>query len=311
MSSMQNCIAKSTDMPTHDAPMPGLDWTALRLFLVAAEQGSMAGAARQLGLSQPTLSRQIAALEEAMGLALFERTQRGLRLTAAGQALRAPVERMRDAARDVALGAAGRDLSTAGTVRLTASEVVSAFLLPPVLAGLRQTHPEIQIELLPSDQVEDLLDRRADIALRMVRPTQPGLLARKLGDWPLGLYASPAYLERRGQPQIGTLKDHDWIGLDRSTQFIDGFAQAGIQVDRGFFAWRCDHQVVNWHAVRAGLGLGVGLQRVAAGDPLVQRVLPELPLPTLPVWLTAHRELRATPRLSRVFDALVEAFSAP
>lgn len=287
-----------------------LDWSLLQAFLGLAEAGSLSRAAPLLGLSQPSLSRQLARLEAQLGQLLFERHARGLSLTAAGQALLPAARRMREGAQELALALAAREQSLAGTVRLTASEVVSAYLLPELLLRLRQQHPEIQIELVASNEVENLLDRSADIAVRMVRPAQDLLIARKLADWPLGLFAHRSYLARRGVPTLQTMAEHDWLGYDRSDQLLRGFAAAGFQVDREFFALRCDQQTVLWEALRAGLGLGIGLKSLAARDPELIQVLPELPIPPLPLWLTAHRELRDTPRLRVVFDAIASAWAA-
>lgn len=293
------------------APPGEPDWALLRVFLAVAECGSLSRAAQRIGSSQPTLSRQMALLESQVGTALFERTRRGLSLTAAGEALRAPAQRMQDHAREWSLQAAGRALSLQGTVRLTASEMVSAYLLPEVLRSLRQTHPEIQIDLVASNTVENLLEREADIALRMMRPTQTGLVARKLADLPLALYAHRDYIAARGRPTPANMARHDWVGFDRSDQMLRGFRAAGYDVTREFFAFRCDNQIVAWHAVRAGLGIGIGLQRVGkSSDELVQ-VLRDVKLPSLPLWITAHRELRGTPRLKTVFDALATALAAP
>ncbi|MFG6430519.1 LysR family transcriptional regulator [Roseateles sp. LYH14W] len=287
-----------------------LDWNHWQVFLALAEGGSTAAAARALGQTQPTLSRQLAALEAAAGLALFERHPRGLRLTAAGQELLPAACRMREAAQGLSLALAARDTSLAGTVRLTASEIVSAHFLPAALVPLRAAHPEIQIELVASNALEDLLARSADLAVRMTRPTEPALLTRRLADWPLGLYAHHDYLARHGMPTPATLAEHVWLGHDRSTQLIDGFRAGGVDVDREFFAWRCDNQLVNWEALRAGLGIGVGLRALAARDAALVPVLPEFVVPPLPLWLAAHRELRDTPRLRLVFEALVTAWSA-
>lgn len=283
------------------------DWSLLRAFLVVAESGSLSRAAGALGSSQPTLSRQMSELERQVGHALFERTQRGVRLTEAGQALRLPAQRMREHAREWSLVAAGRATTLAGTVRITASEVVSAFLLPAVLRDLREAHPEIQIELVPSNTLENLLEHEADIALRMVRPTQTALVARKAADLALHLYAHRSYLKLHGQPTPADLNAHRWVGFDRSDQMIRGFRAAGYTVTRAFFGFRCDDQIVAWQAVRAGVGIGVGLERVAQQSPELVRVLPEFRIPPLPMWITAHRELRGTPRLKLVFDALVSA----
>lgn len=283
------------------------DWSLLRAFLAVAESGSLSRAAVELGSSQPTLSRQMSELETQVGQALFERTRRGVQLTEAGEALRLPAQRMHEHAREWSLAAAGRATSLAGTVRITASEVVSAYLLPGVLRDLREAHPEIQIELVPSDKLENLLEHEADIALRMVRPTQSALVARKVVDLPMHAYAHRDYLKTHGKPTLASLKAHRWVGFDRSDQMIRGFRAAGHRVAREFFGFRCDNQVVAWQAVRAGVGIGVGLDRVARQSPELVRVLPEIQIPPLPMWITAHRELRGTPRLKLVFDALVAA----
>ncbi len=287
------------------------DWALLRVFLAVADCGSLSRAALELGSSQPTLSRQMSLLETQVGSALFERTRRGLRLTETGAALRLPAQRMRDQVRAWSLQAAGRSLSLEGTVRLTASEIVSAYLLPKVLVSLRQAHPEIQVELVASNTLENLLEREADIALRMLRPVQAGLIARKLAELPLGLYAHREYVAARGEPTRAGLAGHDWVGFDRSDQMLRGFRAAGFDVGRAFFAFRCDNQIVAWQAVVAGLGIGIGLEPVAAMCPELLRVLPDIELPRLPLWLTAHREVRDTPRLKVVFDALAAALAAP
>ena len=291
---------------THAEP----DWTLLRVFLEVASSGSLSRAAVALGSSQPTLSRQIAQLEAQLGHALFERTTRGVRLTEAGAALRAPAERMREHAQQFAMVAAGRSQTVAGTVRVTASEVFSAYVLPELLLGLRRSHPEIQIELVASDTVENLLERDADVALRMQRPKQSALVARRLADQPMALYAHRDYIARRGQPALANMLQHDWVGYDRSDQYLRGFRAAGYPVGKELFGFRCDNQIVAWQAVLAGLGIGAMTQRVAALSPQVVRVLPKLPIPPLPLWITAHRELRGTPRLKVVFDALAHALKA-
>lgn len=285
-----------------------LDWTLLHSFLAVAEAGSLNRAAQALGVSQPTLSRQIAALEAALRTPLFERSARGLRLTAAAEALVEPARRMREQALAFALTAAGRSETLAGTVRLTASEMVSTYLLPGLLRELRDSHPEIQIELVASNELENLLERGADIAVRMVRPQQSGLIARKLVELPLIACASRDYVSRFGEPTLATMAQHQWVGYDRSDQVIRGFRAAGFDVGREFFAFRCDDQVVAWEAVRAGLGIGFTIEPVAQRSPEVVRVLREIALPPLPVWLTAHRELRGSARIRTVYEALAAAF---
>lgn len=289
---------------------PQADWDLIRAFLAVVDAGSLTRAAETLAVSQPTLSRQISQLEAQTGTALFERTARGLQATAAGHALVEPARRMQAAAQVLALVAAGQSQRLAGTVRMTASEMMCAYVLPPILAQLRATHPEIEVELVASNRIDNLLAREADIAIRMVRPDQGSLITRHVADYPLGFYAHADYLAGRPPVTPNTLADHDWVGLDQSPQLIDGFRAAGFAIDRHFFAFRCDNQIVGWEAVRAGLGIGITMQRVAARDPALVRLLPEFVVPPLPVWLTAHRELRATPRMRIVFDALATALAA-
>jgi DNA-binding transcriptional LysR family regulator len=288
-----------------------LDWSQVQIFLALAEAGSINRAAPLLGQSQPTLGRQLQALEESLGRQLFERNSRGLRLTEAGLALLPAARRMREGAQELALALAARDKSLAGTVRLTASEVVGIYFLPSVLRDLRQRYPEVQIELVVSNEQQDLQQRSADIALRMVRPQQEALVARKLGEWPVGVFAHRDYIARRGVPLMGNLLEHAWLGYDRSDLMLRGFAAAGTPVPASFFGLRCDNHVMIWEAMRAGAGLAVGAVALGQRDPMLQRVLPELPIAPMGMWLTAHRELRDTPRLRVVFDALAAAFEAP
>jgi len=300
--------------------MPGafdpatLDWNLLRALGAVLDQGSLTRAAARLGTSQPTLSRQIATLEAQLGTPLFERGARRLVPTPAALALAEPAQRMLAAAQACAqaadaVGSAADAL--AGTVRITASEVVSAEVLPALLAALARRHPQIQIELVPDDSLSNLLEREADIAVRMLRPTQGTLITRHIADWQLGFYAHRSLLQAAGgPPTLATLAQHRWVGMDQSTQMLDGFRGAGHAVDRRFFAFRCDRQPVNLAMVRAGVGIGVLMQPLARREPDLVQVLPELPLPVLPVWLTAHRALRGSRRLKAVFDALAGGLQA-
>lgn len=287
----------------------GLDWRLLQVFLVVSDAGSLGRAAAVLGTSQPTLSRRLAQLEAALGQALFERSPRGLSPTPAAQALLEPARQMgaQLARMRVAIDRHARTL--AGTVRITASRMMSHYVVVPALAGLRERFPEIQLELVPDDGVADLLMREADIAVRMFRPREPGLIARRLADVPLGLYAHAGYLDRHGPVTWDNAPTHHWIGMDRGEDMLRGFAQAGLPVTRDFFGLRTDDAALGWQAVCRGLGVGVGLQRVAAHTPAVQRVLPEVAIPPMQSWLVVHRELRGTPRLRTVFDALAKALS--
>ena len=289
--------------------MDNPDWTLFRSFLSVAETGSLSAAARALRLSQPTLGRHIAELEAALGVMLFTRAARGFVLTDAGVAMLPGARQMREAAAALAMLAAGREQSLTGTVRVTASRVVSHYLLPPVLAELRQQEPGIDIELVPSDSTENLLFREADIALRMYRPTQLNVVTRHLGDLPTAIYAAKTYLDRNGRPETEeALMRLDFVGFDRSDLIVRLMAGLGISRRREDFALRCDDQVVYWALVRAGCGIGATQCPIGDADPLVERVAPFVPLPALPVWLTAPEALRQNPRVRRVMDHLSAAF---
>lgn len=286
------------------------DWTLTRSFLTVAEAGSLSAAARQLGLTQPTLGRHIAELEAALGLTLFTRQARGLALTDTGTALLPEARAMAAASARMALIAAGREQAVTGTVRLTASCIVSHHLLPPILADLRQKAPGIEIELVPSDSSENLLFREADIALRMYRPTQLDIITRHLADLPMGIYAAKSFLDRHGRPQtMDDLMAMDFIGMDRSDLMLRMMKYLGMERRREDFVVRCDDQVVYWNLVRAGCGAGGAQRAIGDADPLVERIAPFLTLPSLPIWLTAAEALRQSPRIRTVFDHLAAAFA--
>jgi DNA-binding transcriptional LysR family regulator len=296
--------------PTAAALPDALDWGLVQAFLAIHHAGSLGRAATVLGTSQPTLSRRLADLEAALGQPLFERSRRGLALTAAGAELLAPAQRMREGAEGLRRAADHHARSLEGSVRITASEVVSLFVLPPLLARMRDEHPQIQLDVVPTDAVEDLIERRADVAIRMVRPSQPSLIARRLADMAMGLYAHRDYVARRGKPTRATMARHEWIGFDRHDRLLRGFAAAGQPVPREFFSLRSDSSALQWQLVCAGAGIGIGLDVVARRTPGLARVLDEIVVPPLTPWLVVHRELRGTPRLRAVFDALVQMLAA-
>ena len=282
-----------------------LDWNLIRSFVAVAETGSLSAAARRLGASQPTLGRHVAELEQALGVALFRRGRTGYELTESGAAL---LERGRKVGEDaeaflrLAQGATAR---IGGTVRVAASEIVAAYVLPPILARLGAAEPGIEVEVVASNLVENLLRRDADIAVRMVEPRQMDLVARKIGDLPLCACAATRYLDRRGRPETPQdLMSHDLVGFDRGEDLIRGFAAMGVNVDRHAFRFRSDNQIVMWEAIRAGNGIGFSQRYLARHDPLVETLLPDLPLPVLPMWRAMHRDVRTSPRIRRVADFL-------
>ena len=286
-------------------------WTLIQSFLAALDAGSLLGAARQLKTTQPTLGRHIAELEAQLGTTLFERTGRGLKATAAALSIAPAAREMEVSALGLAQALARTSEEVAGTVRITASQAVACELLPTVLAAMRLALPLIQVEVVASNAVSNLLRREADIALRMVRPQQSSLVARKIGELAIGAFAHKSYLARRGTPRkLADLLAHDLIGNDADDMILRGIRSYGYDVGKEVFVLRSDDQVLHWQAVRAGLGIGFVSQYVARSDPQVLRVLPSLRTPALPVWLTVHREIRSSRRIRQVYDFLASAVAA-
>ncbi|MDX8465838.1 LysR family transcriptional regulator [Mesorhizobium sp. VK23B] len=287
--------------------MKEFDWNLIKSFVAVAETGSLSAAARRLAASQPTLGRHIAELEQALGVTLFRRGRRGYELTEAGSALYERGKAVSEQANAFSLLALGSVEAIEGTVRIAASEVVAACVLPEMTARLGEEEPGIEVEIVASNQVENLLRRDADIAIRMVRPAQNELVARKVTDIALCLCAAKSYLDRRGRPQKpADLADHSLVGFDRSDEIIRGFTAFGIAVGRSHFRFRTDNQIVLWEAVRAGNGIGIGQEPLANRDPDLEKLLPDVPLPKLPVWLAMHRDVRTSMRIRRVADFLHE-----
>ena len=288
---------------------PDFDWRLVRSFLAVLDQGSLLAAARALNVSQPTLGRHITELESQLDSVLFERTGRGLVPTRTAAQLAEAARQMQDGAVQLSRTLAGTRTQAGGTVRITASVPVAVQLLPHLLLDLRLTLPDIQIEIVSSNQVSNLLRREADIAIRMVRPDQTSLVARKLGDAPVGAYAHRDYLARRGTPAQPTeLLQHELIGSDTDPAIRQGFEAMGYPVPREAFALRSDDLLVQWQAVRAGLGIGFLADYQARLDPAVQPVLAgQLQIPPLPMWLAVHREIRTSRHIRAVFDFLATA----
>ena len=284
------------------------DWALVKSFLAVLDAGSLMGAARRLQAQQPTLSRHIAELEAQLGLSLFERTGRGVLPTAAALAIA-------DAARQMQQGAEqlGRTMlrtrdATTGSVRISTSEVAAVWLLPPLLAALHAAEPGIQIELVASNALSNLLRREADIAVRMVRPVQTSLVARKLGEIAIVAAAHESYLARAGTPRRPQdLLHHSLIGYDRDDSLLRGFAALGQPVAREQFALRTDDQVAYGRLVAAGAGIGFVAAYTLAHWPGVKPVLPMLKIPPLPCWLAVHREIRGNRVVRRVYDFLAES----
>ncbi|KQZ27209.1 LysR family transcriptional regulator [Caulobacter sp. Root1472] len=286
------------------------DWSLYRAFLAVMTEGSLSAAARALGLTQPTLGRQVAALEQALGVALFTRSPQGLKPTDAALDLQPHAQAMAGAASALVRAASGAGDTARGVVRLTASEIIGAEVLPPILADFRPKHPGVAVELSLDNQQQDLLRGAADIAVRMVRPTQEALVARRLADTHLGLYAHRRYVEAEGAPAtLDALPDHAVIGFDKGTPFLRGLVQRVPLPPHGF-AFRADSDLAQLAAVRAGFGIGFIQHGVARRDPDLIPVCPGQIGFDLPVWLVMHEDLRATLRMRAMFDHLAEGLDA-
>jgi DNA-binding transcriptional LysR family regulator len=287
------------------------DWSLVRSFLAVLEKGSLLAASRDLQLSQPTIGRHVAELESQLGLVLFDRNGRGLLPTEAAYHLAESARIMQSGADQLARNVMGADLGASGTVRITASQPVSCYVLPPLLAQMRLSLPDIQVELVASNEVSNLLRREADIAVRMVQPQQASIIARRVGKVTLRACAHQDYLRRRGVPrQPNDLLAHDLIGGDRNDDTLKGFAAQGLVVGREQFAFRADDLIVVWQAVRAGLGVGFVSEHLIRSDPSVIPVLPKLKIQPLPVWLAVHKEIRTSKRIRAVYDFLADALPA-
>ena len=295
-----------------DKSLTDEDWSLVQAFLAVAETGSLSAAARRMGRSQPTLGRQVQALERSLGVTLFDRHARGLALSETGSDLLPMAQQMHAAMNSLTLTAAGQSQQLQGTVRITASVFASHHLLPPILARIRAAEPAIHLDLLPSDTTENLLFREADIAVRMYRPTQLDIVTRHITDLQLGVFAARSYLERAGRPRRAEdLLRHDLIGYDRNDLIVQTMQTMGWPVSRDSFAVRCDNQTTYWELVRAGCGVGFSQVGVGRADPypLVEELQLGVDILPLPVWLAAHQAMRQTPRLRRVWDLLARGLA--
>lgn len=294
-----------------NADTADFDWSLVRSFLAVLGAGSVSAAAKHSGARQPTLSRHVAELEAQLGAPLFERTGRGVVPTGAALAIVDSARRMEDAALELARGLATARSATRGVVRVTTSQVAATWLLPAALARLQLSHPEIEIELVASNELTNLLRREADIAVRMVRPAQQSLIARKLGEIELVAAAHKSYLAKA--PPLRVAEDlvaHRLVGYDRDDTIVRGAARMGMVLARGNFAVRTDDQVVYGRLVAEGAGIGFVARYNLRHWPGVVAVLPALALGSLPCWLAVHREIRSNPRVRTVYDFLAREIAA-
>ncbi|RIX79828.1 LysR family transcriptional regulator [Acidovorax cavernicola] len=287
------------------------DWRLVRSFLAALDHGSLLGAARKLGASQPTLGRHIAELEAQLGVVLFERTGQGLRPTAMATRLAEAARTMESGALALSRSVSGANTAMAGSVRISASQATARQMLPSLLVRMRQELPDIQVDLVSTNEISNLLRREADIAIRMSQPTTASVVARRIGTFALGAFAHSDYLRRRGMPrQTSDLLRHDVLGYDSIDTIIRMSAQLGTPLQREDFCFRTDDMGAYWEALRQGMGIGFVSESLAHSDTGVVRVLPQLKIQSLPVWLAVHREIRTDRRIRAVYDFLVRNIPA-
>jgi len=286
------------------------DWNQVRAFLATVEEGSLSAAARALGQTQPTLSRQVASLEEALGVTIFERVGRSLVLTQSGIELLDHVRAMGDAASRISLTASGQSQTIEGQVSITASDVMSTYFLPPILKKLRDVAPMIEVEIVASNDIRDLTRREADIAIRHVRPEQPDLIAKRVRESTAHLYASTAYLDAHGRPRSASdLSDAHFIGFESAERMVALLNSLGLSLTKRNFKLTSTSGLVIAELVKQDLGITVMPKEFAVWFPDVECVLPELdPIP-VSTWLVTHREIHTSRRIRLVFDLLAEALS--
>jgi DNA-binding transcriptional LysR family regulator len=284
-----------------------VDWNQLRAFLETAESGSLSAAARKLGQSQPTLSRQVSALELALGVTLFERVGKAMALTSTGLDLLVHARVMGVAAHELGLAATGRSEEVEGVVSVATSDAVAAYLMPKILLHIRQAAPGIQVEVVASDGFSDLQRREADIAIRHVRPEQPDLIGRLVRQSSACFYASESWVREHGLPRTAEeAVQHDFIGLDRAGHYLHHLREHGLLLSKTNFRSYADNSVTYWEMVRQGLGIGAIMEEIARETPGVVRVLHDVAAFPLPIWLATHRELHTARRIRIVFDLLAE-----
>lgn len=285
-----------------------IPWEWYRTFLAVMKEGSLSGAARILAITQPTAGRHVAALESALGLVLFTRSQTGLQATDAALALQGHAQAMENTASMIERSAAGFSTCTTelrGVVRVSASEIIGAEVLPPLIARIKEDYPQVTIELALSNRIHDLLNREADIAVRMSTPVQEQLIARRLGSIEIGLHASPSYLARHGTPEsIDALFTHTLVGFDKTTPFILQALKHFPQLNRERFTVRTDSDVAQLNLIRAGAGIGMCQVQLAYFPVPLERVMPGFFAYHLDTWLVMHEDLRHSKACKTVFDIL-------
>ncbi len=287
------------------------DWNLYRSCLAVLQEGSLSGAARALGSTQPSIGRHIAALEAQLGQPLFTRSPTGLLPTALALSLQPAMQAMSAAAQKLTRTAEGQAQDGQATLRITASQIVGGEVLPAVLARFRARHPQVTLELSLNNRNEDLLQGEADLAVRMARPTQQALVSRKLGRVDIGLFAHRSYLQRHGVPASqADLGRHTLIGADQDPTIARLGQQVGVTLNREVFQFRCDSDLAQMNATRAGLGVGGMQWGIARRDPDLVPVLPDAVRFSLDMWLVMHADLRRHGPAQALFKHLAAELGA-
>lgn len=270
-----------------------LDWEHLRTFLAVLREGGLSQAARNRGLSQPTAGRHIDALEEALGASLFTRSRNGMTPTTEALRLAPHAEAMANAAAALRRAASSDEAEVRGTIRLTASDIVVQEVLPPILTAFAGEYPDVDLEVVSSNAELNLLTREADIAVRMIRPEQQAIIARKVGVSRIGLYAHRRYVELHGLPRtLAELQARRIIGYDRNPMALRMTEGIGLKVTADLFSFRCDSEPAQLAMLRAGYGIGGMQAPLAEQDPDMIPVLPEMLSFDMEMWLAMHERLR-------------------
>lgn len=284
-----------------------MDWNHVRAFHATAATGSLSAAARRLGLTQPTLSRQVLALEADLGVALFERRGRKLVLTQIGMDLLEHTRIMGDAADNVALAASGRIQEIGGRVSISVTDTYAAYILPGIIERIRSEAPQITVVIVASNELSDLHRREADIAVRHVRPDRPGLVGQHIRDTEAHFYASEDWVARNGLPNgPADLARAGLMGFDDGKRFSDFLREIGIPVDVADFRILSDSSVAIWEMVKRGIGVATMLREIADRTPGVVNLLPDMTPISVPIWLITHQELQSSPRIRMVQTILAE-----
>jgi DNA-binding transcriptional LysR family regulator len=287
------------------------DWNLIKSFLAVLDEGTLSAAAKTLGISQPTLTRHISELENSLGIVLFERGRNGSQPTSGALVISDHAREINAANQALCLSATGKSEELHGTIRITASQIAATYLLPKILSKFLDESPEISVELVATDKVENLNERDADIAIRMVRPQKSELIARKVNEIVLGIYAHAEYLNGRQPVNTPTdLDHHRIIGYDIDERIITGMAEAGMDVDRNYFRFRCDDQVACWQALCEGMGVGFAPKYLAKTNSDLVQIAQYISIPSLPVWLVTHKQIKTNRRIRMVFDFLAAELAA-